>query len=113
MPQKIEPAATLKENVQQLPSVEGVERIELADGAGQIIGTIAHVPGKTASLAVYQYLAQLFPALDRDAAEYGLALYAQFVAEARETPGAHPNIDHLLAVVDGAPTLTIRVVRSS
>jgi hypothetical protein len=37
--------------------------------------------------------------LTLDAAQEGLALYAEVVADARARPGAHPNIDLLLGVL--------------
>ena len=106
----IQAGAVFKENLQQLPPIDGVERIDLIDGAGRIVASIENQPGKQGSLAVYQYLSQAFGSLDAKAAERGLALFAEHTADARNRPGAHPNIDRLLAIVAGGAPLRIDVI---
>lgn len=106
----ITPTETFKDNLQQLPPVEGVARIDLVDPAGAVVGSIENQPGKQGSLAVYQYLAQAFTSLDAAAAEHGLAVFAEHTADARNRPGAHPNVDRLLAIVAGGAPLTIEVI---
>ncbi|MDO7836073.1 DUF2322 family protein [Sphingobium sp. HBC34] len=106
----IEPGATFKDNVQLLPPVDGVARIDLIDAAGAVVGGIANQPGRQGSLAVYHYLAQQFDRLDAQAARHGLALFAEHVADAQDRPGAHPNIDRLLAIAAGGDALKIAVV---
>ncbi|MCE7798745.1 DUF2322 family protein [Sphingobium sufflavum] len=109
----IQPGATFKDNLQQLPPIDGVQRIDLRDAAGAVVASIENQPGKQGSLAVYHYLAQAFGALDAQAAEHGLLLFAEHVADARNRPGAHPNVDHLLAIAAGGPALTIEVITAS
>ena len=109
----IQPSATFKENLQQLPPVDGVQRIDLIEENGSVIASIENQPGKQGSLAVYQYLKLLFDMLDAKAADCGLALFAEHTADARSRPGAHPNIDRLLAIVAGAAPLTIEVIPAS
>lgn len=106
----IAPAATFSENLQQLPPIDGVARIDLVDADGAISATIENQPGKQGSLAVYQYLAQSFGRLDVAAAEHGLLVFGEHTADARNRPGAHPNIDRLLAIVAGGAPLDIRIV---
>lgn len=106
----IHPGATFKDNLQQLPAIDGVQRIDLIDAQGQVLASIENQPGKQGSLAVYQYLKQAFGALDAQAAEHGLAVFAEHTADARSRPGAHPNIDRLLEIVDGGGPLQIEVV---
>ncbi|NGM48977.1 DUF2322 family protein [Caulobacter sp. 602-2] len=106
----IQPGATFKDNLQQLPAIEGISRIDLVDPAGAVVASIENQPGKQGSLAVYNYLKQAFGALDAKAAEHGLAVFAEHTADARQRPGAHPNVDRLLAIVDGGAPLTIEVV---
>ncbi|MEH0197485.1 DUF2322 family protein [Caulobacter sp. CCNWLY153] len=106
----IQPSATFKDNLQQLPSIDGVARVDLVDSAGTVVASIENQPGKKGSVAVYQYLKQAFGALDAKAAEHGLAVFAEHTADARETPGAHPNVDRLLAIAAGGPPLDIEVV---
>ncbi|PVM83676.1 DUF2322 family protein [Caulobacter radicis] len=108
----IQPSATFKDNLQQLPSIDGVARVDLVDSAGTVVASIENQPGKKGSVAVYQYLKQTFGALDAKAAEHGLAVFAEHTADARETPGAHPNVDRLLAIAAGGPPLDIEVVAS-
>jgi hypothetical protein len=102
-----------KDNLQQLPSIDGVQRVDLIDGNGAVVASIENQPGKQGSVAVYQHLKQAFGKLDAKAAEYGLALFAEHTADARNRPGAHPNIDRLFAVLaDGAP-LRIDVISAA
>jgi hypothetical protein len=110
MPSPINPTATFKDNLAQLPSIDGVQRIDLVDAAGTVVGSIENAPGKQGSLAVYQYLKQAFGALDAAAAAHGLEVFGEHTADARERPGAHPNIDRLLEIAAGGPALGIEVV---
>ena len=109
----IQPGATFKNNLQQLPPVDGVQRIDLADGNGTVVASIENQPGKQGSLAVYQYLKQTFGILDAKAAEHGLAVFAEHTPDARSRPGAHPNIDRLLAIADGGAPLHIEVIAAT
>ncbi len=110
MPTTIEPGASFKDNLGQLPSIDNLERIDLVDAAGAVVATIANQPGKQGSLAVYQHLHQCFGTLDARAAEYGLLLFGEHTSDARERPGAHPNIDRLFEIVAGGAPLGIDVV---
>ncbi|MES2722251.1 MAG: DUF2322 family protein [Pseudomonadota bacterium] len=106
----IQPGPTFKENLQQLPSVEGVQRIDLLDASGDVVACIENQPGKQGSLAVYQYLQHAFDLLDEKAAQHGLAMFAEHTADARNRPGAHPNIDRLLEIAAGGHRLQIDVI---
>ncbi|UXS03228.1 DUF2322 family protein [Agrobacterium tumefaciens] len=106
----IQPTTSFKENLQGLPSIEGVARIDLTDGAGVIVATIENQPGKQGSLAVYQYLQQCFGVLNVEAATHAVDVFAEHGDDAKKRPGAHPNIDRLLEIIDGAAPLNIRVV---
>lgn len=112
MPTTIHPGATFKDNLQTLPPIDGVARIELVDAAGAVVARIENQPGKQGSLAVYQYLKQAFGTLDAAAAEHGLALFAENTADAKNRPGAHPNIDRLLEIAGGGRPLAIEVIAS-
>ena len=109
----IQPGATFQDNLQQLSSVDGVQRIDLVDDKGTVVASIENQPGKQGSLAVYQYLKQSFGALNAEAAEHGLAVFAEHTADARNRPGAHPNIDRLLAIAAGGTALGIQVIARS
>lgn len=108
----IEPSATFKDNLQRLPPVDGLSRIDLVDAAGHVVTTIPNEPGKQGSLAVYHYLQQTFGRLDTEAAQHGLAVFAEHTADARKRPGAHPNVDRLLEIAAGGDALEIEVVGS-
>ena len=106
----IQPGAIFKDNLQQLPAIDGVQRIDLTDAQGAVVASIENAPGKQGSLAVYQYLQQQFEALDAKAAAHGLLVFGEHTADARQRPGAHPNIDRLIAIVDGGEALAITVI---
>ncbi|AOJ71424.1 MULTISPECIES: DUF2322 family protein [Burkholderia] len=106
----IQPTRAFKDNLAQLPAIDGIERIDLVDAKGAVVASIENKPGKQGSLAVYHYLRETFGALDADAAEHGLAVFAEHTADARDRPGAHPNVDRLLAIAAGGEALRIDVV---
>jgi hypothetical protein len=106
----IEPTGVFKDNLAQLPSIDGIERIDLVDAAGNVVTTIENKPGKQGSLAVYRYLHDAFGALDAKAAEHGLAVFGEHTVDARNRPGAHPNVDRLIQIVDGGEALRIVIV---
>lgn len=109
----IQPSATFKDNLEQLPPVDGVQRIDFVDGKGAVVASIENQPGKQGSLAVYLYLKQSFDTLDAKAAEHGLVVFAEHTADARNRPGAHPNVDRLLAIAAGGTPLNIEVIADS
>lgn len=106
----IQPTPVFKDNLAQLPAIDAIARIDLVDAAGAVVASIENQPGKQGSLALYHYLQQTFGTLDARAAEHGLAVFAEHTADARNRPGAHPNVDRLLAITAGAPALRIDVV---
>ncbi|PLQ00658.1 DUF2322 family protein [Cupriavidus pauculus] len=106
----IQPSPVFKDNLAQLPAIDGIARIDLVDAKGTVVASIENVQGKQGSLAVYHYLQQAFGKLDAQAAEHGLAVFAEHTADARNRPGAHPNVDRLLAVAAGGEALQVQVV---
>jgi hypothetical protein len=109
----IQPSSIFKDNLARLPAIEGIERIDLIDAKGSVVASIENAPGKQGSLAVYHYLNQTFGTLDARAAEHALAMFGEHAADARNRPGAHPNVDRLLAIVAGGDALRIGVVRAA
>jgi hypothetical protein len=105
-----QPVSSFKENLQTLPSIDGIERLEMMDAAGNVVASIENQPGKQGSLAVYQYLFATYGVLNAEAATHGLAVFAEHTEDARNQPGAHPNIDRLLEIQGGGASLTIRLV---
>ena len=61
-----------------------------------MIGAIENQPGSAGSVRVYAYLATKWGGINPQAAEEGLAIYAEHTEDARANPGKHPNIDRLL-----------------
>lgn len=110
---KIHPGAAFKENLDLLPPIAGVDRVDLTDSDGALIASIENQPGKQGSVAVYQYLCLAYGVLDAEAAAHGLSVFGEHTADARNRPGAHPNIDRLLAIVDGGPALQIAIIAPS
>jgi hypothetical protein len=110
MPSVIQPSTVFKDNLQQLPPIDGIHRIDLVDGKGSVVASIDNQPGKQGSLAVYHYLSREFDTLDAKAAQHGLAVFAEHTIDARSRPGAHPNVDRLLAIAEGGETLRIEII---
>ncbi|WP_298284787.1 DUF2322 family protein [Acidocella sp.] len=110
MQTKIHPGPRFKDNLRLLPPVEGVRRIDLLDETGAVAASIENQPGKQGSLAVYHYLRQVFGRLDMSAAAHGLAVFAEHTEDARNRPGAHPNVDRLLAIAMGGAPLRIEII---
>ncbi|WP_345816104.1 DUF2322 family protein [Paraburkholderia sp. PREW-6R] len=106
----IQPTNVFKDNLAQLPAIDGIERVDLIDGQGAVVATIENKPGKQGSVAVYHYLQQTFGKLDASAAKHGLAVFAEHTADARNRPGAHPNVDRLLDIAANGQALSIHVV---
>lgn len=106
----IEPGATFKDVLMGLPPIDGVARIDLIAATGTVVASIENQPGKQGSLAVYHHLARNFDVLDAAAAEQGLALFAEHTADARSRPGAHSNVDRLLAIAAGGDPLQLAVI---
>lgn len=103
-------AETFKDNLAQLPPIEGLQRLDLVDGNGTVVASIENQPGKQGSLAVYQYLQETYGTLNVQAAEHGLAVFAEHTADARQRPGAHPNIDRLIEIADGGLPLSVEII---
>lgn len=106
----IQPTASFKTNLSLLPSIENLARIDLHDAQGKVVDSIENQPGKQGSLAVYNYLAQSFDSLDAQAARHALEVFGEHTQDARNRPGAHPNIDRLLSIVEGGSALHLRCV---
>lgn len=87
------------DNLRQLPPVTHLAALQLLDAAGQVVASIPNQPGKTGSLAVYAALAAKHGGITVAAAQEGLELFAEHTEDARNRPGAHPNIDRLLEVI--------------
>lgn len=90
-------STVFKENVEQFPSIETIERIEFYQN-DKLLSSIENVDGQKGSLALYFYLFKTMGTLDLAAARRGLELYAEHSADARANVGKHPNVDRLILV---------------
>lgn len=97
------------DNLKTLPSVTGLAELILLDANGSPVATIENKPGKAGSLAVYAALAQRHGKIDAAAAQEGLDLFAEHVADARANPGKHPNIDRLFQVIESGVGYAVQV----
>lgn len=102
--------STFQENLAGMPGIEGIARIELIANDGSAVATIENKAGSQGSLRLYRYLAEKYGAITPAAAEEGLALYAEYTADARNNPGKHPNIDRLFDLASCGKTLQVRVL---
>ncbi|WP_455385637.1 DUF2322 family protein [Acidihalobacter prosperus] len=88
------------ENLAQLPSVDGLQALELYGDGYEPEAVIENVPGSQGSLAVYYHVAVQHGGLTPKAAQEALELFAEHTEDARANPGAHPNIDRLFRIID-------------
>jgi len=101
---------TFQENLAGLPGTDNIARLELLDGSGNVVAVIENKSGSQGSLRVYRHLADKHGAITPEAAQEGLALYAEHTEDARANPGKHPNIDRLFAVIERGDKLSGRVI---
>jgi hypothetical protein len=97
-------------NLKKLPGISHLAAINLLDADGNVLVAIENKAGSQGSLAVYNHLAQTFGVITPDAAKKGLELFAEHTDDARATPGKHPNVDRLLALLEEKRTLRIKHV---
>lgn len=91
-----------------LPAIDHLSGLNVCNEQGDVIHHIPAAPGKLGSLKLYNALAQEFNGqLNAEAAQRGLALFAEHVTDAENHPGKHPNIDLLFKV--RAEQLTYRL----
>lgn len=88
------------ENLAVLPAADHLAGVELTAPDGRV-ERIENRPGSVGSVRIYAYLAGKHGVIDADAADEGLALYAEHSLDARANPGKHANIDRLLRMVAG------------
>lgn len=95
-----------------LDSAEHVQRIELSDQKGNLVGVIENKPGSQGSVKVYQHLYKMYGGITLDAAVEGLALYVEHTEDAENCPGKHPNIDRLIKVLEEEAPLQVNIISS-
>jgi hypothetical protein len=99
------------DNLKKLPGISHLAAIELRDSEGNLAGIIENKAGSQGSLTVYNHLAQVWGAINADAAKQGLEVFAEHTPDARANPGKHPNIDRLVAIAEsGGQALRVKHV---
>lgn len=94
----------LKDNLEKLGPAGNVARVEIPEQGHSIVAG----PGKMASVQIYKAVSDRFGGkLDSAGAAWALEQYGEYVEDARQNPGSHPNIDLLFAVQDQGLTLRI------
>ena len=97
--------------LKQLPATTHIAALQLLDADGKAIATIENKPGQVGSVAVYAALAALYGgSITPAAASLGLEWYAEHTADALSFPGKHPNIDRLLAWVQGSDSYRVQAI---
>lgn len=96
----------------ELETTDLIQKIELMNPAGEVIGLIENKPGSQGSVRVFNHLFKKWGSITKDAAKDGLKIYAEHTADAEENPGKHPNIDRLLNVIETGEVLTVSITHS-
>lgn len=96
----------------ELETTDQIQKIELMNSAGEIVGLIENKPGSQGSVRVFNHLFKKWGSITKDAAKDGLKIYAEHTADAEENPGKHPNIDRLLNVIETGEVLTVSITHS-
>lgn len=100
---------SFQDHLATLPAIDDLSGLDVCTPTGETVHHIPAAPGKLGSLKLYNALAQEFDGqLDPAAAERGLTLFAEHVADAEANPGKHPNIDLLFKVKAEALTLVLK-----
>jgi hypothetical protein len=96
----------------ELETTDQIQKIELMNPAGEIVGLIENKPGSQGSVRVFNHLFKKWGIINKDAAKDGLRIYAEHTADAEENPGKHPNIDRLLNVIETGEVLTVSITNA-
>lgn len=96
----------------ELETTDLIQKIELMNPAGEVVGLIENKPGSQGSVRVFNHLFKKWGSITKDAAKDGLKIYAEHTADAEENPGKHPNIDRLLNVIETGEVLTVSITHS-
>jgi len=96
----------------EIETTDQIQKIELMNPAGEVVGLIDNKPGSQGSVRVFNHLFKKWGSITKDAAKDGLKIYAEHTADAEENPGKHPNIDRLLNVIETGEVLTVSITHS-
>jgi hypothetical protein len=93
----------------EIETTDQIQKIELMNPAGEVVGLIENKPGSQGSVRVFNHLFKKWGSITKDAAKDGLKIYAEHTADAEENPGKHPNIDRLFNVIETGEVLTVSI----
>lgn len=96
----------------ELETTDQIQKIELMNPAGEVVGLIENKPGSQGSVRVFNHLFKKWGSITKDAAKDGLKIYAEHTVDAEENRGKHPNIDRLLNVIETGEVLTVSITLS-
>jgi hypothetical protein len=96
------------EQLASLPAADHVQKIELLAN-GEIAAVIENKPGSQGSVKVYHHLYKKYGEINIDAAKEGLVIYAEHTEDAKLNAGKHPNIDHLIALIESKNALAVKL----
>jgi len=96
----------------ELETTDQIQKVELMNPAGEIVGLIENKPGSQGSVRVFNHLFKKWGSITKDAAKDGLKIYAEHTADAEDNPGKHTNIDRLLNVIETGEVLTVSITHS-
>ena len=96
----------------ELETTDQIQKIELMNSAGEVVGLIENKPGSQGSVRVFNHLFKKWGSITKDASKDGLKIYAEHTADAEDNPGKHPNIDRLLNVIETGEVLTVSITHS-
>ena len=101
---------TFKQNLSDMPAIDGIEKILLYALNGELVGEIPNADGKRGSLQVYNYiLGGKDGTIGRIEARNAIAQFAEHSEDAYRNPGKHPNIDRLFAVIQTSKPLVAEI----
>lgn len=94
-----------------LPAADHIARIELftSQQPEVPVAVLKNEQGTAGSVRVYLYVCHKHGVLDKAAAEEALALFSEHTENARNNPGAHPNIDRLFEIVEKDLVMQFRI----
>jgi hypothetical protein len=96
----------------ELETTEQIQKIELLNANGELVGLIENKPGSQGSVRVFNHLFKKWGSINKDAAKDGLKIYAEHTADAEENPGKHPNIDRLFNLIETGEILTVSITNA-
>lgn len=101
-----------KDYLATFPAIDHLAGLNIINEQGEVIHNIPAIEGKLGSLKLYNALAEQFTnKLNAESAAQGILWFAEYVEDAKNNVGKHPNIDVLLKVVDENLELILQPIK--